>query len=61
MKNGNGTARKKLSAGTKFMLVLAAVVIVGSVLVLGKLSSGAKVDLSKLNMNVLDLQEDPSR
>ncbi len=61
MRNGNGTARKKLSAGTKCMLVLAAVVIVGSVLVLGKLSSGAKVDLSKLNMNVLDLQEDPSR
>ena len=61
MRNGNGTARKKLSAGTKCMLALTVVVIVGSVLVLGKLSSGAKVDLSKLNMNVLDLQEDPSR
>ena len=61
MRNGNGTARKKLSAGTKCMLALTVVVIVGSVLVLGKLSSGAKVDLSRLNMNVLDLQEDPSR
>lgn len=43
------------------MLVLTVVVLAGSALVLGKLSSGAKVDLSKLNMNVLDLQEDPSR
>ena len=61
MRSGNGTARKKLSAGTKCMLVLVVAVLVGSALVLGKLSSGAKVDLSKLNMNVLDLQEDPSR
>ena len=61
MKGGNGTAKRKLSAGTKCILILAVVVLIGSALVLGKLSSGAKIDLSKLNMNVLDLQEDPSR
>ena len=61
MKSGNGAAGKKLSAGTRCMLVLTAVVLAGSAMVLGKLSSGAKVDLSKLSMNVLDLQEDPSR
>lgn len=61
MKSEKRTVRKKLSAGTTCMLILAAVVLVVSALVLGKLSSGAKVDLSKLNMNVLDLKEDPSR
>ncbi|MBR3335176.1 MAG: CapA family protein [Clostridia bacterium] len=61
MKNADGTAKRKLSAGTKCMLILTAVVLIGSALVLGKLSSGAKIDLSKLRMDVLDLQEDPSR
>lgn len=50
-----------MSAGTVFMLVLLTVVLGGSALVLGRLFSGASVDLSKLNMNILDLQEDPSR
>ena len=61
MRGGNGTAKRKLSAGTKCILILAVVVLAGSALVLGKLSSGAKIDLSKLNMNVLNLQDDPSR
>lgn len=61
MRSGNRTVRKKLSAGTKCMLIMVVLVLAGSALVLGKLSSGAKVDLSKLNMNVLDLQEDSSR
>lgn len=61
MKNGRQTERRRLSAGTIFMLILLAVVLGGSVLVLGRLSSGASVDLSKLSMNVLDLQEDASR
>ncbi len=61
MRSGNTSGKKKLSFGTKFMLVLTVAVLIGSALVIGKLSSGASVDLSKLNMNVLDLQEDPSR
>ena len=60
MKDGYKTARRKLSAGTVFMLVLLAAVLGGSALVLGRLSSGASVDLSKLTMNVLDLKEDAS-
>ena len=40
------------------MLVLLAVVLGGSALVLGKLSSGASIDLSKLKMNVLDIQNE---
>ena len=49
--------RRKLSFGSVFMLVLLAVVVCGSALVLGRLSSGASVDLSRLSMNVLDFQE----
>ena len=48
--------RRPLSAGTVFMLGMLAVVLVGSAVVLGRLSSGASVDLSKLNMQFLDLQ-----
>ena len=61
MGNGNRPERRKLSAGTVFMLVLLIAVLGGSVLVLGRLSSGASVDLSKLNMSVLDIREDPAR
>lgn len=61
MKNGHQPGRRRLSAGTVFMLVLLAAVLGGSVLVLGRLSSGASVDLSKLNMSLLDLQEDGQR
>ena len=58
---GNGPVRRRLSAGTVFMLVLLAVVLGGTALVFSRLSSGAQVDLSKLSMNVLDLQKDPAR
>ncbi|MBR2663021.1 MAG: CapA family protein, partial [Clostridia bacterium] len=61
MKNGHQPGRRRLSAGTVVMLVLLAAVLGGSVLVLGRLSSGASVDLSKLNMSLLDLQEDGQR
>ena len=61
MKNGNRTGRRRLSAGTVFMLILLTAVLGGSALVLGRLSSGATVDLSKLRMSVLDLQENESR
>lgn len=55
---GSGHRQKrKFSAGTKFMLGLLAIVLCGSAIVLGRLSSGATVDLSKLQMNILDLQE----
>ena len=47
--------RRPLSAGTVFMLILSVAVIAGSAVVLGRLSSGASVDLSKLKMNLLDL------
>ena len=60
MRNGSDPGRRKWSAGTKFMLALLAVVVAGSALVLGRLSSGASVDLTKLNMNVLDIAEDPA-
>ncbi len=56
MKGGNGPGRRKWSAGTVFMLVLLIAVLGGSALVLGRLSSGASVDLGKMKMNVLDLQ-----
>ena len=49
--------KRKFSAGTKFMVGLLAVVLLGSAAVLGRLSSGATVDLSKLQMSVLELQE----
>ena len=55
------TAQRKLSAGTVFMLALLIVVLCGSALVLGRLSSGASVDLSRLSMNVLDIREDTGR
>ncbi len=55
---GRGQRQKrKFSAGTKFMVGLLAVVLLGSAVVLGRLSSGATVDLSKLQMSVLELQE----
>ena len=55
---GRGQIQKrKFSAGTKFMVGLLAVVLLGSAAVLGRLSSGATVDLSKLQMSVLELQE----
>ena len=47
-----------MSAGTVFMLIMLAVVLCGSALVLGKLSSGASVDLSKLHMTVLNIQNE---
>lgn len=49
--------KRKFSAGTKFMLGLLAVVLCCSAVVLGRLSSGATVDLGKLQMSILDLQE----
>lgn len=49
--------RRKLSFGSKFMLVMLVLVLAGSALVIGRLSSGATVDLSKLSMNPLDLLE----
>ena len=61
IKNGKKPGRQKFSFGTVFMLWLLAVVLCGSALVLGRLSSGASVDLSRLSMHVLELQEDPSR
>ena len=55
---GHGQRQKrKFSAGTKFMVGLLAIVLLGSAVVLGRLSSGATVDLSKLQMSVLELQE----
>ena len=56
MGRGNGQKRR-FSAGTKFMLGLLVIVLCGSAVVLGRLSSGATVDLGKLQMNILDLQE----
>ena len=55
---GRGQRQKrKFSAGTKFMVGMLTVVLLGSAAVLGRLSSGATVDLSKLQMSVLELQE----
>ena len=50
--------RRPLSVGTVFMLGMLVVVLIGSAVVLGRLSSGASVDLSKLKMNVLDIQNE---
>ena len=61
MRHERGTPGRKWSAGTVFMLALLVVVLGGSVLVLGRLSSGASVDLKKLNMDVLNIREDPAR
>lgn len=48
--------RRPLSFGSVFMLIMLTVVLAGSAVVLGRLSSGASVDLSKLNMQILDLR-----
>lgn len=61
MSSGNEPGKRKFSAGTKVMLIMTIAVLAGSALVIGRLSSGAKVDLSKLKMNTVDLREDPSR
>ena len=58
MKGRKGKARRKLSAGSVFMLVMLAVTLGCSALILGRLSSGASVDLSKLHMSVLDIEND---
>ena len=50
-----------MSAGTVFMLGLLAVVLCGSALVLGRLSSGASINLNKQKVDVIELQDDPSR
>ena len=61
MRGGKGPGRRKWSAGTVFMLALLIAVLGGSALVLGRLSSGASVDLSKLKMNALALKtEEPA-
>lgn len=57
MKGSKNSRRKKLSAGSTFMLIMLAAVLCSSALILGKLSSGASVDLSKLHMNVLDIED----
>ena len=51
-----GDQRRPFSVGTVVMLVMLTIVLVGSAAVLGRLSSGASVDLDKLNMQILDLQ-----
>ncbi len=61
MRNGRNRQKRKISAGTVFMLAMMAVVITGSVIVLDRLSSGTSVDLSRLRMSVLDIREDPAR
>ena len=61
MRDDRPGTKRKLSAGSVFMLSLLAVVLIVSAAVLGRLSSGASVDLSKLNVSVLNLQDDPSR
>ena len=58
MKDRKKQKRRKISTGTVFMLVMLAVVLGGSALVLGRLSSGASVDLSRLQMKVLDIQNE---
>ena len=61
MKDEDKNGKRKLSAGTVCMLIITTVVLAGTALVLARLSSGAAVDLSKLKMNVLNLQEEPFR
>ena len=54
---GPGNEKRKLSAGSVIMLTMLAVVLAGTALVLGRLSSGASVDLSRLKMGMLDIQD----
>lgn len=61
MNSGNRKGRKKLSAGTVCMLIITVMVLAGTAFVLARLSSGGAVDLSKLKMSVLNLQEEPYR
>ena len=56
MKRNRDSERRKLSFGSVFMLCLLATVLAGSALVLGRLSSGASIDTTKLNMDMLNLQ-----
>ncbi len=58
MKSKKDRKRRKMSAGTVFMLIMLALVLGSSALVLGRLSSGATVDLTKLHMAVLDIQNE---
>ena len=58
MRSRKNKSRRKLSAGSVFMLIMLAAVLGGSALILGRLSSGASVDLSKLHMSVLDIETD---
>ena len=48
--------RKKLSFGSVFMLCALGAVLLGSLLVLGRLYSGAKMDLSRLSMQALAIR-----
>lgn len=59
MKRGRNGQKRRLSAGTVFMLALLAVTLAGTVLVLGRLSSGANVDLNRLKQDLLNIQETP--
>ena len=59
MKRGRNGQKRRLSAGTVIMLVMLVVTLAGSALVLGRLSSGASVDLEKLKMDFLQIQETP--
>ena len=54
MKNNDN--RRRFSAGTVFMLAMLAIVLAGSAAVLIRLSSGASVNLNRLNMQILNLQ-----
>ncbi len=56
MKKDRSGEKRPLSAGTTIMLALLVIVLAGSGLVIGKLSSGAPADLNKLRMDVLDLK-----
>ena len=61
MRDRRKDGRRRMSAGTVFMLGLLAVVLGGSVLVLGRLSSGASINLNRKNVEVLEIQDDSSR
>ena len=61
MKDRRKGGRRRMSAGTVFMLGLLAVTLCGSALVLGRLSSGASINLNRKNVDVIELQDDPSR
>ena len=58
---GDKTQQRRLSPGTVLMLAMLVIVLGGSALVLARLSSGASINLDKLKMNTLNLQNDPSR